>query len=144
MNKQDSVTEIAEKAVSQQHPDATFAALVGKPRRRLDFPITLADEDGEPLTMQMRFLAITPKEYDKLVSEFPPSEKEKRNGALFDADTFPAALIAACSSVPKLSYEQALEIWNSPTWSNGEASSLFINAQRVCNSGIDVPFNGRD
>ena len=41
-------------------------------------------------------------------------------------DTFAPALISAVLAEPKLSVEQATQIWKSPTWNRGELRDLFI------------------
>lgn len=135
---------IAAAATESPTPFATFASLKAKPRRSLTFPITLAGNGGTERTVNMKFLAISAKRYDELVAESPPKQSERQSGAVFNLDTFAPALISAVSANPELTVEQATELWNSPDWANGEVTALFINAQRVCNGGIDIPFNGRD
>ena len=132
------VEEVASRGV------ATFEQLKRKPRRQLTFPIALADEDGEAVTVTMKYQAISPKAYDELIAANPPVGKDKVDGQPYNIDTFAPALIAAVSLEPKLTYEQAKEIYSSPDWAGGEITTLFINAQRVCNTGLDVPFNARD
>ncbi len=136
-----TVDEIAAKAVKEHV--ATFDSLIRKPKRVLEFPITTQDEDGEPVILKMKFQAIGGKEYDKLLEAHPPTAAQKRQQAAFNLDTFAPALISAVSLNPRLTVEQAEQLWVSPDWSGGEASTLYLNAQRVCNSGLDVPFNDR-
>lgn len=128
-------------------PFATFDDLVAKPRRELTFDVTLADADGHPVKRRMTYRAMSGPAYDDMVAEHPPTPKQLANaggsGVAFNIDTFAPALISAVSHVPKLSYEQAEQLWRSESWSGGESSTLFWNAQRVCNSGLDVPFNER-
>lgn len=139
---QDAVTEVATKALAGGV--ATFSQMRSKPRRKLVFPFSTVDGDGNDLQLQVTFQALSSKEYDDLVATCPPSAKEKQQGGSFNVDSFAPALISAVSLEPKLSVEEAREIYLSPDWSGGEIASLFINAQRVCNSGLDVPFNARD
>jgi len=133
------VEEVAAKAAT-----ATFAQLRAKPRRTLSFTVTTTDEDGDELALRIKYRAISSKEYDDLIAEHPPTQKEKQAGAVYNVDSFAPALIAAVSAEPKLSIEQATELYKSPDWAGGEIATLFFNAQRVCNSGLDVPFNARD
>lgn len=123
---------------------ATFDQLRAKPRRKLTFPVHTVDEDGEEVILQMTYKALTNREYDDLVEQYPPTPKEKNLGAQYNILTFSPALVAAVSFEPRLNLEQAKEIFSSDTWSGGELATLFINAQRVCNSGLDVPFIARD
>lgn len=135
------VEKVAAKALKGPRK-ATFSDLTKKPRRTLTFAITTQDEDGD-LSLELKFQAVSAKEYDDLVSAHPPKPKDKANGAAFNLDTFAPALISAVAVEPRLSVEEAAEIYNSPEWSGGEISTLFYNAQRVCNAGLDVPFNDR-
>lgn len=128
-------------------PTASFEDLIGKPPRQLDFPITLKDADGNDIQRRIVYKALQSRVYDDLVASHPPTPKQlaDANGSSvsYNLDTFAPALIAACSHEPKLTYEQAEQLFHSPDWSGGEISTLFWNAQRVCNSGLDVPFNER-
>ena len=138
---EDDVTRVAAKAASG---DATYAALLGKPRRTLGFDVTTQDAEGEEVVLKMKYQAISSKVYDDLVAEHPPTVKEKAAGAVYNVTTLAPALIAAVSLVPKLSVTQATAIYSSGSWSGGEIGNLFMNAIRVCNSGLDVPFSARD
>lgn len=135
------VAEVAAKA--PKSTAATFAALQRKPRRTVTFPVSTVDEDGEETQLMVKFQALSAKDYDKLVAAHPPTPKEKSLGAVYNVDTFAPALISAVSLEPRLTVEEATELYTSPDWSGGEMASLFIQAQRVCNSGIDIPFNER-
>lgn len=120
---------------------ATFDMLAKKPRRTATFTIHLPDDDGSPQARRMRFRAIPPKRYDRLVAEHPPSKADREKGSSWNPETFPAALVAAVSDVPRLSLEQAQEIADSEEWSGGEFATLFLEALKVCNQGLDVPFS---
>lgn len=135
------VEKVAEKAIAG---NATFSQLIKKPRRTLTFTVSTLDEDGEELLLKMKYRALPSKEYDDLIAEHPPTTKEKQAGAIYNVDTFAPALISAVSAVPKLSLQEATELYKSPDWSGGEIATMFFNAQRVCNAGLDVPFNARD
>jgi len=121
---------------------ATFEDLVSKPRRISTFSIALPDGNGGTVTRTLRFRSIPSPEYDRLVAKHPPTPAQKSDGAVLNIDTFAPALISAVSFEPELSYDQVEQLYNSPEWSGGEFSSLYLQAQRVCNAGIDVPFNG--
>lgn len=138
-----TVAEVAEKAVKDGGV-ATFARLMKKPRRTLTFTVYSADEDGAELALQVKYQALNSKEYDELQAAHPPTPKERREGAIYNVDTFAPALMAAVSLEPKLTVEEATELYRSPDWSSGEIQTMFINALRVCNAGLDVPFSARD
>jgi hypothetical protein len=138
-----TVEEVAAKAV-KTGGEATFESLSKKPRRVLNFTVFTADDAGDQVSLKMRYMALSSIAYDELLAAHPPSNKEKTLGASYNVDTFAPALISAVSVIPKLSYEQAKEIYTSSDWSGGEVTALFINALRVCNAGLDVPFNEKD
>ena len=135
------VQEVAAKAVTTA---ATFESLIKKPRRVLNFTVYTADDAGNQVALALKYQAISNKAYDDLSAEHPPTQKEKAAGAVYNLETFAPALIAAVSAVPRLTVDQAREIYTNDTWSGGEVTSLFINAMRVCNAGLDVPFSERD
>jgi hypothetical protein len=124
-------------------PTASVEELLGKPRRTLSFQLTIEDEDGNPLTRTIIYKAISSNEYDKLLEEHPPTAKQREDSASMNIDTFAPALISAVSHEPKLTYEQAEQLYTDPSWSGGEIGTMYFNAQRVCNAGLDVPFNVR-
>ena len=136
-----TLEKVAAKALASS--DATFAALMEKPRRSLKFDVTTEDSEGEEVVLKMKYLAISSKAYDDLVAEHPPTAKEKTAGAVYNVETLAPALISAVSAIPKLDVEQATAVYKNPSWSGGEVGNLFMNAVRVCNSGLDVPFNAR-
>lgn len=141
--KVDKVTEVAERAI-KNGGEATFDQLMKKPRRTLAFTVYSVDEDGEEIALNLKFQALSSKEYDTLQSEHPPSAKEKRDGAIYNIDTFAPALISKVAVIPKLTEEQASTLYHSQEWSGGEVATMFLNALRVCNAGLDVPFSARD
>ena len=138
------IEKVTAKALSVDNTEATYAALMAKPRRTLNFTVTTEDGDGEEIVLKMKYQAIRSKRYDDLVAEHPPTAKEKTAGASYNVETLAPALISAVSLVPTLTVVQATAIYKSAEWSGGEVGNLFMNAIRVCNSGLDVPFNARD
>jgi hypothetical protein len=123
---------------------ATYESLIKKPRRTLSFDVTTGNDAGEEIKLAMKFQAINSTRYDELQAEHPPTTKERREGAIYNVDTFAPALIAEVSLIPKLTVEQASELYHSPDWAPGEVGNLFLNAMGVCNQGLSVPFNARD
>lgn len=123
--------------------NATVDELFAKPRRKHTFPVTVANEDGEPVSRMITFQALSAPEYDKLVEQHPPTQKQREDQAILNIDTFGPALVAAVSFDPELTYEQAEALYRDPKWSGGEWSTLYYSAQRVCNAGLDVSFSER-
>lgn len=122
----------------------TYEDLIKKRRRVRSFTIFLPTDDGESVEYEMKYQAISPAAYDKLVADHPPTKKQRDDGAGFNIDTFAPALIAAVSLEPRLTQEQAGDLYSSEDWSGGEVSTLYMEAVRLCSTGLDVPFTGRD
>lgn len=121
--------------------EATFEALLKKPRRQDTVRITSTGDDGEPLELLFRMQAIGSKAYDALVAKFPPKAEDKKQGAIYDHERFAPALVAACSESPRLTEDEARQLFDSEDWSGGEFGALFLGALRLCNAGLDVPFS---
>ena len=131
-------------ALGGPRPAATFDQLMKKKRRTAEFTIPSVGDDGETVDLVMRYRAIGSSEYDRLIAAHPPTKEQQKNGAIYNSDEFAPALISAVSSEPKLTVEQAATLFRSDEWSSGEAGSLFINALRLQNAGLDIPFTGTD
>lgn len=123
---------------------ATFAALRAKPRRTITFPVNTVNEEGVEVVVTVKYRALPSNDYDELQAAHPPTAEQKRNGQIYNVDTFAPALISAVSWEPKMTVDEAREIYTSPDWSGGELSTMLIKAMQVCNAGLDVPFNARD
>ncbi len=130
-------------ALPSRRRQASIDDLFKKKRRETEVVITSQDDDGGTIELTLRYRAIGSREYDDLVSKYPPTREQKADGAAYNVDLFAPALISAVSMEPRLSLDDAKEIYNSPEWSGGEIGGLFIEALKLCNAGLDVPFNGR-
>ena len=121
--------------------EATFDALLKKKRREDVVEIKSVGDDGEDLTLLFRMRAIGSRDYDDLVAKYPPTSEQKKQGAIYDHDRFGPALISAVAVSPSLTIDEARQLWNSEDWAGGEVGALFLGALRLCNAGLDVPFN---
>lgn len=121
-------------------PIATFDDLIKKKPREATVRLTTAGDDGKPREIALRYKAISSADYDRLLNDHPPTAAQRRDNNAYNIDTFAPALISACCVEPRLSYDQAREIYTSDAWSAGELGGLFLEALRICNAGIDVPF----
>src|SRR5689334_19183457 len=99
------VEEVAAKALTGRRA-ATFSDLTRKPRRTMVFTINTVDEDGQDLALEIKYQALSAKEYDELVAAHPPKPKDRDKGFSFDVDGFAPALISAVALSPRLSVEQ--------------------------------------
>lgn len=122
---------------------ATIDELINKPRSTTEFSLFLANGDGEPHEVTLRYQAIGMRAYDRLVAKHPPKPEDRAEGASFNMDTFAPALISACAVEPEISPAQAKEIWESDDWSRGDVMVLFRNAVDLNNRGLDIPFSER-
>lgn len=119
---------------------ATLEDLLSKPARTKDLVINVpAGKGTNELVVTLK--AIGSKAYDDLLSSFPPTAEQKKDGAAYDVDSFAPALIAACAVTPALTVEQATQIWTSNEWSRGELTELFLGCIDVNSKGLDVPFS---
>lgn len=120
---------------------ATFKDLQSKPKRTKDVVLKVPDEDGEIIEFVVTLKAIGSKAYDDLIAKHPPTTEQKKDSAQYNADTFGPALISACSFEPRMTPNEASEIWTSEDWSRGEVMELFVAAIEVCSKGLNVPFS---
>jgi len=130
---------VASKAAQGKVERATLDQLLKKPPRTATVEVTV---DGGKATMLFR--ALGAKAYDDLLAEHPPTKKDKEDGGVWNGDTFPPALIAASSMDPKISVEEATEVWTSPDWSRGELYDMFSRLVRLNQEGLDIPFTQSD
>jgi len=122
-------------------PVATLGQLKKKQRVTKDVRVVVGDEDGEPVEVLLRFRAIAASRYDKIMAAHPPRPKDKKAGYAYNPDKFGPAIVAATCIEPEMSYEDAVEIWESDDWNRGERMMLLMAAVEVCTAGLNVPFN---
>lgn len=121
---------------------ATFNDLLHKPARTKEVVLKVPDEGGTIIEYVVTLRAIGSKAYDVLVGMHPPTAEQKKDGATYNPDTFGPALISACAIEPRMTPNEAKELWESEEWSRGEVMELFVAAVEVCSRGLDVPFTG--
>jgi hypothetical protein len=140
------VRERVEKTVAAgraELEDATFDFMMSKPRRKVKFPLTSV-VDGQPVTRMVRYTGLSPTEYDKLLAAHPATALQREKGYTYNEDTFAPAIIAAVSTAPKMTVEQATALWTNEDYSSGERRELFLQALDACAAGLNVPFNAGD
>ncbi len=81
--------------------------------------------------------------YDELVElpEHQPTDEQKKGGAQYNIDTFPAALVALSCVDPEISPEQATEIFSDSEWNGAELQKLFFGALKVNTETADIPLS---
>ena len=129
--------QAARNEQSVQDKKSTLDKLKSKKRRRTTVPVEI---DGERL--ELVFEAVSYRELDELQAKHPPTPEQRVQGAVFNRNTFPPVLIAACSVEPKMTVEDVKEIWSSEEWSTGELNTIFDAVTELCMKGLDIPFTG--
>lgn len=119
---------------------ATFKDLLSKPARTKEVKLSVPDADGTMVEFVVTLRAIGSKAYDVLVGMHPPTTEQKKEGAVYNPDTFGPALISACAISPRMTPNEAKELWDSDEWSRGEVMEIFASSVEVCSRGLDVPF----
>lgn len=123
---------------------ATIDQLLKKPTRVKTITLTIPGDDGEPTKVSVKLKAIGSSAYDGLIAAYPPTTKQKKDGATYNPDTFAPALVAACLVEPTMDPEDAQALWESDEWSRGELTELFLAAVQINQAGLDIPFTDSD
>lgn len=122
-----------------QRKRATLETLSKKKRTEKLVTVTVPGDDGEPEELEMLFRSIGYREYDKLVTKYPPTALQKKEGLTYDLDKFGPALLSRVCVDPPMSLEDAETLWESEDWNRGEVMSLFFAAVEVCTNSMAVP-----
>lgn len=98
----------------------------------LEKQLKQAEIDIEENTWELVFRSISRKDLRFLLDYHAPTDeqREEHPEMLYNPDTFPAALIAACCVEPVMTYEDAKMVFDE--WSDAEAWSLFDAAWQLC------------
>jgi aspartate-semialdehyde dehydrogenase len=137
------MSDIKIQAARNEQSVADKASVLDKLKNKKRRTQTIKLEvNGEQL--ELTFQAISYAELDALQSKHQPTQQQRIEGAAYNRDTFPPALVAACSVVPHISEEDANEIWKSEEWSTGELTTLFETVSNLCMRGLDIPFTAAD
>lgn len=135
---------MVEKSVTLQRQQADHdkadlvSKLVGKKRRTKKVTLEL---DGDQI--ELEFGAISSKKIDELYSANQPTAEQRIKGMAFNPETFNPALVSACAIEPKISEEDATEIFTSENWSTGELSFLVEICSDLCLQGLTAPFSAK-
>lgn len=120
---------------------ASLDLLKNKRRAEQEFEFTLDNGDGpETYTMLMR--ALPSREWDKLVTDNPPTKDQKADAMTYNPDKFGPALLSRVVVDPVMTENDWADIWLSSEWSKGELQEIFWSAVGICNRGLDVTPTG--
>lgn len=125
------------KMANAQRERATADLLLKKRRVERSVTVSLPGDDG-PVEVELLFRAIGNSEYDKLVTKFPPTAQQRKDGMTYDMDRFAPELLSRVCVDPAMSLEDWKSIWNSDDWNRGELMSVYLSAVDVCTRGLDV------
>jgi len=125
------------KMANAQRERATADMLLKKRRQERSVSVSLPGEDG-PVDVDLLFRAIGNNEYDKLVTKYPPTPSQKKEGMTYDMDRFAPQLLSRVCVDPAMTVEDWTNIWNSDEWNRGELMSVYLAAVDVCTRGLDV------
>lgn len=123
---------------------ASLENLLKKPARTREVTIKTMDDAGKELELTLLFKSIGSKAYDDLLGDHPATKDQAKKGNLWNTDTFPPALISACSVDPQISVDDAKTIFQSDEWSRGELVDIFTALIKLNNEGFDIPFTSKD
>lgn len=121
-----------------QRKRATFDRLLSKKAREKVVEVELPLDDDGVEKVELLFRSIGSAEYDRLVTKYPPTPAQKKEGASYNLDAFAPSLIAAVCVDPKMSAEEAKELWTAEEWNRGELYNLFREAVDICLNGIQM------
>lgn len=131
------------KMADLQRKRATLDRLLTKKAREKTVEVELPiDDSGAMEKVELLFRSIGSAEYDQLVTKFPPTAAQRKEGATYNIDQFAPALLAAVCVEPKMTAEEAGELWKSETWNRGELFNIFREAIDICVTGVPLDPTG--
>lgn len=121
----------------RQIPRATLNDLQSKKRAEREVAVEIPSPTG-PKKVSFLFRAISRKDYDALIDQFPPTKVQLARGDQYDVDRFAPALLAEVCVDPKIDAAEWARFWKSPDWSPGELAGLFFTANGLCQTGFEL------
>ena len=132
--------DMAQRA-AQVAPDVGAAGLL-----KAETEMAEAMEEAEGSSFDAVFVALGREELRDMQLDHPPTAKQSRDHRKLltdmglspthtileqNEDTYTPALLAASIVDPKLTVEEATELWHSPQWSQGDLDRLVVAARTV-------------
>ncbi len=143
VNRAEVALERAEDRLSQRPGDVGLQAKRDEAKVELERLQAEAVETGAVVSFTFR--SIGRKAYEKLIEDHPATSEQQKQARedgqaaglsaqlsrlQWNSDTFPPALIAAASYEPKITDEEAWELFHvSDDWNSAELTSLFVTAR---------------
>ena len=125
--------QLAEVGAAQWQADSLAST---NPTTAIAQKIEAARKKLKASEVEFRFRALPDDQWSDLLAAHPPKDPEKQ---LFDPDSFPRALIAACALDPVMTPEQVDRLF--AVLNQGQRNSLFDGAYQVNVEGTSVPFS---
>lgn len=99
--------------------------------KKLKKELELANKELDDSTVELRFKSLGRKAYEALLAEHPGEEDEDdpSKNQMWNAETFPKALVQASLIEPKLTVEEVDTLWDE--WNGNEVTALFYAALDV-------------
>lgn len=121
-----------------QRKRATLDRLRTKKAREKSVEVELPLDGGGTEKVELLFRAIGSHDYDALMTKYPPTSVQRKEGAAYNVDRFAPALLAAVCAEPAMTEEEATDLWNSGEWNRGELMTLFREALNINVSGLNL------
>ncbi len=143
INRAKAELDVIEGQINNSSGDLGLEVQRDEAKAKLERLQDAAVEAGDVVSFTFR--SIGRKAFERLIEEHPATEeqqKQAREQALatglsphltrlsWNSDTFPPALIAAASVDPKISHDEAYELFHvSEDWNQAELTALFLTAR---------------
>ena len=96
---------------------------------------------AQATSVSFTFQSIGRVEYDALLELHKPTPQQIKEKMQFNIDTFPAALVAASCTEPKMEFNIAQAMFDSSDWNSAELQELFLAAFSANNEVPDIPLS---
>jgi hypothetical protein len=125
--------QLADVGASAWSADSLASA---DPRKPIAEKIAAARERLKKSEAEFRFRALPDKDWSDLLAAHPPRDAEKE---MFNPETFPRALIAACCVDPVMTPEQVDRLFG--VLNQAQRNQVFDGAYEVNTEGTSIPFS---
>jgi len=131
------IEEMQKRLIEVRHEDRRSNMPDKEPDVQAELDRLLVEAEGTIVTFSFR--SIGRPAFESMVRRNKPDQEDKKDGSIFNTKTFPPELVAAASVEPKISLDQAKEMFNSDSWNNAELIKVFLTAQAANTESPDIP-----